>query len=84
MIYKIFAFPENPGFDYQFRNGNWYKRKKGSKESFYVLDKEGQKKLNEYYNKKGILFNYSTSVKVLSALTLLVVGYTIYKKAKLK
>ena len=84
MIYKTFAFPENPGFDYQFKNGNWYKRKKGSKGDFYVLDKEGQKKLNEYYNKKGILFNYSTSVKVLSALTLLVVGYTIYKQVKRK
>ena len=84
MIYKIFQFPDNPTYDYQYKNGNWYKRKKGSKDDFYVVDKDGQKKLNEYFNKKGFLFSYSTGVKVISGLSLLIIAYSIYKQVKRK
>ena len=82
MIYKIFNFPDNPGYEYQFKNGNWYKRKNNSKEKFYVVDKNGQKTLNEYFKKKGFLFNYSTTLKVVAGLSLLFIGYKVYKQFK--
>lgn len=84
MIYKIFNYPDNPNYDYQYKSNSWYKRKKGSKDKFYVVDSDGQKKLNEYFSKKGILFSYSTPVKIVAGLSLLVIGYTIYKQVKSK
>lgn len=84
MIYKVFSFPENPDAEYQYKKGNWYKRKRGSKDKFFVVDKDGQKKLNNYFNVKGMLFSYSTGFKVVSGLTLLIIGYTIYKQVKSK
>ena len=84
MIYKIFNFPDNPTYEYQYKKGNWYKRKQGSKDKFYVVDKEGQKKLNNYFNTKSMLFNYSTGVKVVGGLSLLIIAYTVYKQVKSK
>jgi hypothetical protein len=82
MIYKTFSFPENPNAEYQFRSGNWYKRSKGSKDKFFVVDKNGQKKLNDYFTKKGLLFSYSTSLKVIVGLTLALVGFKFYQSFK--
>lgn len=84
MIYKIFSFPENPNSEYQYKNNNWYKRKRGSKEKFYVVDKDGQKKLNEYFNVKKLFFNYSVGLKTVVGITLLVTSYYFYNKFKSK
>ena len=78
MIYKTFQYPENPEYNYKFKNGNWYKRKKGSKSDYYVVDADGQKKLNAYFTDKGMFFNYSLGLKALVGVSALVIGYSIF------
>lgn len=79
-IYKTFAYPDNPTFEYQFKDGNWFKRKKGSVDEFIVLDRKGQQILNAYFNKRGFLFNISNSVKLTALVGILVGATYLYLK----
>jgi hypothetical protein len=80
MLYKIFAYPDNPTFEYQYKDGNWFRRKRGSTDEFTVLDKNGQKILNAYFKKKGFLFNISTTAKLTALVGILVGGTYLYLK----
>lgn len=82
MIYKVFAYPDNPTYDYQYKNGSWFKRKKNSNDDYAVVNKDGQVILNKYFTKKGFLFGYSGTIIAIGAVLLIGGGYYAYTKIK--
>lgn len=79
-LYKTLYFKDNPDAEYQYRgNGNWYKRKKGSKQDWYKVNSDQVKNLETYFKGSSRFYNYSTIAKVGGVLVLLTVGVIAYK-----
>jgi len=85
MIYKTFYLTQNPTMEYQYQQNLWVKRKRGTKETFYMVDSNGQKVLNDMYKPKGNLhpfWNYSMTAKVVVGATVLIGGLYLYRRFK--
>jgi hypothetical protein len=85
MIYKTFYLEQNPSMEYQYQNGLWVKRKRGTKEVFYAVDSKGQSVLNNKYKPKGRLhpfWNYSMTTKVVVGLGVVVGSFYLYRRFK--
>jgi hypothetical protein len=83
MIYKSFYLSQNPSQEYQYQNGMWVKRNRGSKQPFYNVDANGQNVLNTMYKPKGNLkpfWMYSNSFKTVVGIGALVGGFYLYRK----
>lgn len=79
-LYKTLYFKGNSDAEYQYRgNGNWYKRKKGSKEDWYKVNADQTKNLESYFKDSGRFYNYSTIAKVGGILVLLSAAIVVYK-----
>lgn len=82
MIYRTLYYEENPFFDYQYKKGAFYKREHGSKDKWYKVDPDGQKKLQKYFSNKMStpIWNISP-IAILGGSALLILGaYVAYKK----
>jgi hypothetical protein len=87
MIYKSFYLSQNPTQEYQYQNGMWTKRNRGSKQPFYAVDSNGQKVLNNLYKPKGKLkpfWMYSNSFKALVAVGGVIGGLYLIRKFQTK
>ena len=79
-IYKTIYFAGNPKAEYQKRGKDWYKRARGSKNDFYIVDPDGSKTLDKAYASKGSLYFYSDTFKVGVGLVLGGIAYFLYKR----
>ena len=79
-MYKTLYLKANPNFEYQRRGGNWVKRPKGTKGSWYPLDANGNRVLSETYSDKPALFFYSNNFFIGGAIVLGIVGFIVLKK----
>jgi len=79
ILFKTIYNSDNPAAEYQKRGATWYKRKKGSDEKWYKVDKKYFANLNAKNEKSGFLYNYTTASKI-AAVTL--IAFVIYKAVK--
>jgi hypothetical protein len=80
MLYKTLYLQANPDFEYQKRNGVWYKRKKGSKDTWVNPNADGVKVLNNVYKDKPKLFFYSKTGLIGGVAVVGIVGYLVYRR----
>lgn len=87
MIYKSFYLSQNPTQEYQYQQGMWVKRNRGSKQPFYAVDANGQTVLNNMYKPKGNLkpfWMYSNGFKSVVGIGALIGGFYLYRKYSTK
>ena len=79
-LYKTLYYKDNADAEYQYRgNGNWYKRKKGSKQEWYKVNADQVKYLENNFKGSGRFYNYSTVAKLGGLSALLIVAVVVYK-----
>ena len=64
MLYKTLFLAQNPDYEYQNRNGSWYRRRKGSKDKWSSPNADGITVLNNAYRGKPKLFFYSKTALI--------------------
>jgi hypothetical protein len=79
-MWKILYIKGNPNFEYQRRNGIWYKRPIGTKTAWTKPDANGTKVLTSAFADKNALYYYSTNVFIGSAVVLGIVSFWFFKK----
>jgi hypothetical protein len=87
MIYKTFYLAQNPSQEYQYQNGLWVKRARGSKQTFYAVDSNGQSVLNNLYKPKSKLkpyWMYSTTIKIVAGIGIIYAGLYLYQTIQKK
>lgn len=80
MLYKTLYLSANPDFEYQRRNGVWYKRKKGSKNDWGKPNADGVKVLENAYKDKPSMFFYSKTALIGGVAVVGILGYLAYKR----
>ena len=84
-LYKTLYFKDNADAEYQNRgNGNWYKRKKGSKQEWYKVNSDQVKYLENNFKGSGLFYNYSTVAKLGGLLAMLGIAVVVYKMGSKK
>ena len=78
-MYKTVYLKGNPNFEYQNRNGVWYKRPINSNKSWYKVDSEGVIVLNTSYHGKNKLYFYSNTFIFSGIVVIAGLGYLAYK-----
>jgi len=79
-MYKTLYLEGNPDFEYQKRNGVWFRRKIGTKDAWTRPNANGDKVLSDVYANKSPLFFYSKTVFIGGAVLLGIVGYLVYMR----
>ena len=79
-LYKKLNYSKNPDFEYQRRNGIWFRRKKGTLTAFVKGDENVQKVLNNAYKDKSPLFFYSETAVIGGLILLGSISYYGYLK----
>jgi hypothetical protein len=80
MLYKTLFLPQNLDYEYQSRNGVWYRRRKGSKDKWSKPNADGVTILNNAYKGKPKLFFYSKTALIGGVVLAGILGYVAYKK----
>jgi len=83
-LYKTIYFSGNPKAEYQKRGNQWFKRVRGAKTEFYLVEADGSKVLDKAYATKGSLYFYSDTFKVGAGLAIAGLFYFLYRKASKK
>jgi hypothetical protein len=83
-IYKTIYYSGNPKAEYQKRGNQWFKRVRGAKTEFYLVDVNGSKVLDKAYATKGSLYFYSDTFKLGAGLAVAGIFYFLYKRASNK
>jgi len=78
-FYKTLNYQSNPNAEYQRRKGVWYKRKKDSRDEWYIVPKEQSQWLEKHFESRKPIYFYNSKLFLGSA-ALLVLGYYIYLK----
>jgi hypothetical protein len=87
MIYKTFYLAQNPSQEYQYQNGIWVKRARGSKQTFYAVDSNGQNVLNNVHKPKSKLkpfWMYSATIKIVAGIGIAYAGLYLYQMLQKK
>ena len=80
-LYKTIYFSGNPKAEYQKRGDQWFKRAKGAKTDFNLVDVDGSKTLDKAYATKSKLYFYSDTFKVGVGLAVAGIVYFLYRRA---
>lgn len=80
MFYKTLYLDKNPDFEYQNRNGVWFRRKKDSKDKWSKPNPDGILILNNAFQGKPKLYFYSPTALIGGVVAVGVLGYVIYRK----
>jgi hypothetical protein len=84
MLYKTLFLAQNPDYEYQNRNGSWYRRRKGSKDKWLSPNADGITVLNNAYKGKPKLFFYSKTALIGGVVAVGILSYVVYRKFVVK
>lgn len=77
-IYKTLYSSDNKAAEYQKRGKTWYKRKKGSDDSWTKVEEKYFNNLNK--QQSGFLYNYTTASKIVAGGLLAFIVYKIARR----